>query len=101
MQYYKEALDSLPDKPVKIFSDDHEWCAKNFKGDRFHISTGNFIEDFELMSKCCYNIIANSSFSWWAAWLSDSKKVISPASWFGPLGPGSAEDIIPHNWIKI
>ena len=101
MQYYEEGLASLPDKPVKVFSDDREWCVKNFKGDRFHISTANFIEDFELMSKCSYNIIANSSFSWWAAWLSDSKKVIAPSTWFGPNGPGSSKDIVPHNWIKI
>ena len=101
MQYYEKALSLLPDKPVKIFSDDWEWCAKNFKGDRFHVSTGNFIEDFETLSKCNYHIIANSSFSWWAAWLSDSKKVIAPSAWFGPNGPGSAEDVVPTNWTKI
>jgi len=50
LEYYEEALASLPDKPVKVFSDDREWCAKNFKGDRFHVSTRNFIEDFELMN---------------------------------------------------
>ena len=98
MQYYEEGLASLPDKPVKIFSDDPEWCVKHFKGDRFNICTGNFIEDFELMSKCTYNIIANSSFSWWAAWLSNSKKVIAPKKWFGPKGPGSSKDIIPSEW---
>ena len=101
MKYYEEALAQLPDKPVKVFSDDWEWCAKNFKGDRFHISTRDFIEDFEVLSKCDYHIIANSSFSWWAAWISNSREVIAPAEWFGPNAPGSAEDIVPSNWIKI
>jgi hypothetical protein len=101
MDYYEEALSLLPDRPVKIFSDDHEWCAENFKGSRFEISQRNFIEDFELLSKCNYQIIANSSFSWWAAWLSDSKKVIAPSEWFGFNGPGSAKDIVPSNWSKL
>ena len=101
MEYYEKALKELPDLPVYIFSDDIDWCKDNFKGDRFKFSDQNFIEDFELMTKCSYHIIANSSFSWWAAWLSDSKKVIAPAKWFGPKGPGSAEDIIPDAWIKL
>tara|TARA_R110002096_G_scaffold269563_2_gene463414 strand:+ start:2200 stop:2913 length:714 start_codon:yes stop_codon:yes gene_type:complete len=101
MEYYEEALSMLPDRPVKVFSDDPKWCAKNFKGDRFEISQRDFMEDFELLSKCNYHIIANSSFSWWAAWLSNSKKVIAPDKWFGPRGPGNAKDIIPTSWIKI
>ena len=101
MEYYEEALASLPNIPVKVFSDDREWCVKNFKGDRFHVSTKNFMEDFELMTKCRYHIIANSSFSWWGAWLSNSEKVIAPLAWFGPDGPGSAKDVVPRNWIKI
>tara|TARA_R110002074_G_scaffold149698_1_gene302405 strand:- start:15226 stop:15531 length:306 start_codon:yes stop_codon:yes gene_type:complete len=101
MDYYEEALSLLPDRPVKIFSDDPEWCSKNFKGGRFEISKKDFLEDFELLSKCSYHIIANSSFSWWAAWLSDSKKVIAPAIWFGPNGPGEAKDIVPSNWTTI
>lgn len=101
LDYYQQALEMLPDKPVKIFTDDPEWCRKSFSGDRFEVSDKDFIEDFELLTKCSYNIIANSSFSWWGAWLSDSKKVIAPKQWFGPKGPGSAEDIIPDTWIKI
>lgn len=101
LDYYEKALKELPDLPVYIFSDDIEWCKENFKGDKYKFSEQNFMEDFELMTKCSYHIIANSSFSWWAAWLSDSKKVIAPATWFGPDGPGSAEDIIPDTWTKI
>lgn len=101
MDYYEEALSMLPDRPVKVFSDDPAWCAKNFKGSRFEIIKKDFLEDFELLSKCSYHIIANSSFSWWAAWISNSKKVIAPSKWFGFNGPGSAKDIVPSNWSKI
>jgi len=101
VEYYTAALEMLPDKPVKIFTDDYDWCSKTFKGNRFSISNENFINDFELMTKCHYHIIANSSFSWWAAWLSDSKKVIAPKKWFGPKAPGSSKDIIPDTWTTI
>ena len=101
LDYYNAALDMLPDKPVKIFTDDYDWCSKAFIGDRFSISNQNFINDFELMTKCHYHIIANSSFSWWAAWLSDSKKVIAPKKWFGEKAPGSSKDIIPDTWTTI
>jgi hypothetical protein len=101
VEYYEKALNLLPNLPVYVFSDDIDWCKQTFTDDRFSFFNGNFIEDFELMSKGSYHIIANSSFSWWAAWLSDSKKVIAPTNWFGPKGPGSAEDIVPDTWIKI
>ena len=56
-----------------------------------------------LMSKCNNNIIANSSFSWWGAWLNtnQSKKVITPSRWFGNDGPQDTQDIIPDDWIKV
>lgn len=89
VDYYKEALDNLSpstDIPVIIFSDDWEWCngEEMFKDDRFLISTNN-TPDFDmcLMSMCNYHIIANSSFSWWGAWLANSNKVIAPKNWFG------------------
>ena len=60
------------------------------------------IEDLYLMSACDNNIIANSSFSWWAAWLNknENKKIIAPSNWFGPGAP-SSQDIIPEDWITI
>ena len=84
--YYQRGLEMLPDLDVIVFSDDAEWCKQQeiFSSDRFSISEGNTTDaDLCLMSMCQYHIIANSSFSWWGAWLAKSKKVIAPKNWFG------------------
>lgn len=109
--YYIKAIALLADKllPVKLyfFSDDMEWAREHIKTDHPHefISgdlTRDHIEDFHLMCQCKHHIIANSSFSWWAAWLNDypEKKVISPEKWFNNL-PHDTKDLIPETWIKI
>ena len=77
------------DREVIIFSDDPEWCLEEsaFDNDRFLVSENrNQYLDLCLMSMCSDFIIANSSFSWWGAWLStnENKKVIAPSKWFGP-----------------
>ena len=61
------------------------------------------IVDLYIMSLCKHNINANSSFSWWGAWLNNNKdkKVIAPTNWFGPKIPGNSLEIIPHSWIMI
>jgi len=88
-EYYKTALDILSpssDIPVIVFSDDWMWCNEQeiFKDDRFIISSNNEPDfDMCLMSMCNYHIIANSSFSWWGAWLANSQKIIAPKDWFG------------------
>jgi hypothetical protein len=106
LEYYEEALKKLPqDIPVLIFSDDTEWCKKQdlFQPDRFLISeSDNNLVDMCLMTMCTYHIIANSSFSWWGAWLADSKKVIAPKVWFGPeLFHQNTSDLIPKHWEKL
>ena len=86
MEYYQRALEMLPDLDVIVFSDDAAWCKQQelFSSDRFSISEENTTDaDLCLMSMCQYHIIANSSFSWWGAWLARSKKVIAPKNWFG------------------
>jgi hypothetical protein len=86
IEYYRQALNVLPDLPVIVFSDDPEWCNEQefFSSERFAISEGNTTDaDMCLMSLCQYHIIANSSFSWWGAWLAQSKHVIAPKNWFG------------------
>lgn len=90
VNYYQEALEHFDsDREVIIFSDDPEWCLQEelFDNDRFLVSqTGNQYLDLCMMSLCSDFIIANSSFSWWGAWLStdENKKVIAPSKWFGP-----------------
>lgn len=105
LDYYKTSLYFMKEKigdftPIFI-SDDKQWCKDNFDG---IISPFNDeIEDLILMSNCDHNIIANSSFSWWGAYLNQNpnKVVIGPKKWFGLGGPKDEDDIIPHNWIKI
>ena len=55
------------------------------------------------MSMCQNNIIANSSFSWWAAWLNNNKdkKIIAPKKWFGPALSHNISDLIPNEWSVI
>jgi hypothetical protein len=87
LEYYKKALEQLPsDLPVLIFSDDSKWCSsqEEFSDDRFMISENSSVDaDLCMMSMCNYHIIANSSFSWWGAWLSSNQKIIAPKKWFG------------------
>ena len=104
--YYNKALDMLPDDiPVIVFSDDPEWCNEQevFADDRFLISEGNdaYI-DLCLMSLCEGHIIANSSFSWWGAWLADSKMVVAPSIWFGPNNAHlDIKDLYLDHWEVI
>ena len=104
LDYYERALKELPDIPVIIVSDDPEWCKnqKLFESDRFSISDSNSnIIDMCILSLCKYHIIANSSFSWWGAWLAESQKVIAPKIWYGPASDNDDSDIIPNKWRRI
>jgi hypothetical protein len=108
LSYYEKALDRFDANiPVMIFSDDVGWCQSQslFDSDRFMISEShNGSIDLCLMSMCHNHIIANSSFSWWGAWLAKSKKVIAPKHWFGTEGNTSknqTHDLYLNDWIKI
>ena len=86
ISYYEEALGRLPkDIPVFVFTDDPSWAFghHSFESDRFFISESDNIHDMCLMSMCNYNIIANSTFSWWGAWAAGHDRVIAPKLWFG------------------
>ena len=101
LSYYEEALSKFPsDIPVLVFSDDPTWCHEQefFQDDRFLISdSGDNITDMCLMSMCQYQIMANSTYSWWGAWLSNSENVIAPKLWFGPDGQ-DPKDIYVDRW---
>ena len=106
LDYYKEALSHFDeDRTVVIFSDDPEWCKEQslFESDRFLVAEGNInYTDMCLMSLCKAHIIANSSFSWWGAWLAKSEKVIAPSKWFGPDNQHlDTTDIYCEGWIVI
>jgi hypothetical protein len=109
--YYEKAFELLTKRisniQVYYFSDDPEWVEKEL----IPIMPGiiissnisrNHFEDFYLMSQCKHNIIANSSFSWWAAWLNPNpdNMVIAPKKWFNK-GPQDTQDLFPPAWIKI
>jgi hypothetical protein len=105
LDYYVNALSYLDIMGITeylVFSNDMEWCKENFKGDQFtFIQDNSFVELF-LMSKCRHHVIANSSFSWWGAWLgNDPKRItIAPRKWFVKDTP-SSKDIIPESWIRL
>jgi hypothetical protein len=120
--YYDEALKLFPDSmPVFVFSDDLEWCRENFTDDRFLIPTENplynhladtndgkvksFIPYYDLcmMTLCTGAIIANSSMSWWGAWLQSGEgKVVVPKPWFGVnYDHYDMSDFFPEHWIEL
>jgi hypothetical protein len=110
LKYYEDALSHFDsDRNVIVFSDDSKWCNEQelFSEDRFLISenTDNRV-DLCLMTLCSDFIIANSSYSWWGAWLSSNKdkKVIAPIEWFGKTGytkDHDTKDLIPDEWTRI
>lgn len=102
LDYYKNALDQFPPYQVLVFSDDIEWCKQQelFQGDRFFISENNGTAyDLCLQSLCTHHIIANSSYSWWGAWLAKSRNVIAPKDWFGPPLNHNLKDLYLDHWI--
>ncbi len=103
IDYYTKALEILPKGlKVLVFSDDLEWCRNNFIGNDFiFVDEKDYICVY-VMAKMKYHIIANSSFSWWGAWMSEyeDKIVIAPGKWFGSDGPDS-KDICPKEWLII
>lgn len=100
--YYVRAMAMFPGKKFLVFSDDIEWCKNSplFKDcEFFH---GTELEDMNMMASCEHNIIANSSYSWWAAWLNKNpnKIVVAPARWFADHSNDYLIGI-PSSWIRI
>jgi hypothetical protein len=112
LDYYNKAIKIIINKvenPIFfIFSDDINWCKENIKiKDHeiiyvdWNVGDNSYI-DMQLMSTCKHNIMANSSFSWWSAWLNKNKDkiVISPYKWFNS-DDMDCSDLIPESWIRI
>lgn len=106
--YYVRAMEYFRKKfgykiEFLVFSDDIAWCKNSpiFRNCSFH--EGNEIEDLNAMANCEHNIIANSSFSWWAAWLNPNpnKIVIAPKQWFADSENDKQFIGIPETWIRI
>lgn len=107
VEYLFAAMNRFEGYDFKFFSDDIAWCKENFTGSKYSFSEGKSMkEDMGLQAACEHNIIANSTYSWWAAWLNQNpdKQVVAPRQWFGPGYQNKilqTRDIIPDNWIQI
>ncbi len=109
--YYRNSIDYIYSKINEplfvIYSDDIAWCKEYFSfvnGKVIYVDNmPHAYYDMYLMSKCKHNIIADSSFSWWGAWLNNNadKIVLCPAKWPCSGGPFSMPDITPDEWEKI
>jgi hypothetical protein len=109
--YYNNALATLqenhPQLKLYVFTDDPNWVKENLALTIPYtliseVQTRSMYEDFQAMLSCKYHIIANSSFSWWTAWLSSrvGKKVIAPKQWF-KNGPTDTQDLVPKSWLIV
>lgn len=111
LDYYARGVEYIaqryPEPVLFIFSDDINWVKQNLKLPYkmvfvTHNTGKTSYEDMWLMSLCTNNIIANSSFSWWGAWLNNNKEkiVIAPKKWFNDDNIIQT-DVIPSNWIRV
>ena len=106
LNYYEQAMQEMPSDVLGlVFSDDIKLAEKmikktNIKQKMLYVNESYDIS-LHLMAISDYHVIANSSFSWWGAWLSDSKKVVAPKNWFGPEGPKFWNDIYCDRWTVL
>jgi hypothetical protein len=111
ISYYEEALRVMKERVVQpayfVFSDEPEWARENIKTDfpTEYIGQGPEVNyfDLELMKMCRHHILANSTFGWWGAWLSDSYRTgvtISPKRW-NVKESLDTKDLLPEHWIKL
>ncbi|WP_256006479.1 alpha-1,2-fucosyltransferase [Pedobacter deserti] len=112
LEYYDSAIAEIeeryPDARYFVFTDDPAWVKVNLKLKPNTVYVENNgpdadIDDLHLMSLCAHNIIANSSFSWWGAWLNNNsqKIVIAPKKWFKNQPEWDTKDLLPDSWLAI
>jgi len=100
--YFQNAMSLFPNATFVVISNGMPWCQQNIKGDQIKFFQGSspFV-DMAAMTICDHNIISNSTFGWWGAWLnpSPSKRVVRPSKWWGPRWPHLEDrDICPDSW---
>lgn len=111
LDYYQKAVSfiikKVSDPVFFVFSDDPNWCKTNLRLAYPTIYVSHNLgkkdhEDMRLMSACKHNIIANSTFSWWGAWLTDNsyKVVVAPKKWFTDTSINT-KDIVPKRWVRL
>jgi hypothetical protein len=107
LDYYREAISTIHARTnsarVFIFSDDPEWCKQNFPEHTIVEGTTKY-EDLRLMSRCKHMVLANSSFSWWGAWLGDDslgRTVIAPKQWFTDSNTDYSDIVPAERWVKL
>jgi len=104
-EYYEQAIKYFGRNKNFIFvSDDIKWVKDNFTGDNYlYFEEDNEILGLILLTICNHNIISNSSFGWWGAYLNKNsdKKIIAPSKWFGPKAKNNTKDLIPEKWKRI
>ncbi len=96
--YYRAAIAKVPPAQVLIFSDDPAWCRANLPGRV--VDEKDPVEAFKLMASCTHHVIANSSFSWWAAWLGEKGTVVAPSRWIKG-NDAVTKQIVPDRWITV
>lgn len=100
-EYYDKAMEMFPDAKFLIFSDDIDFCKRWFHGEQYEFFHGTELEDMNMMASCKGHIIANSSFSWWGAWLSPyTQLVVAPHKdkWYTD---GEERTVCPNYWVRI
>ncbi|OGY29502.1 MAG: hypothetical protein A3F35_00395 [Candidatus Woykebacteria bacterium RIFCSPHIGHO2_12_FULL_45_10] len=112
IEYYQKAFGLIKGRVgsqglhLFVFSTDIDWCKKNLSfGTPMTFVEGNKkgSDDMSLMKHCKHNIMANSSFSWWGAWLNKNpdKIVIAPKNWFQDPKADSETEIVPDSWTRL
>lgn len=111
--YYQNSIEFIKKQlntdliKIYVFSDDIEWCKENIKIEEHHQFVPNAkkeeFEDLILMSNCSHNIIANSTYSWWGAWLNlnPNKIVVCPKKWFNDSNLNFNQTIYPSSWNTL
>lgn len=103
--YYEDAMSKFKFDTYHVYSDDIEWCKSRFKGNFIFVDPGNFsgdpLENMLEFSNYEHIITSNSTYAWWAAYMSGHSNIIAPKLWFRDSQKKTTIDLIPKDWILI